>query len=156
MAFPEIVAALTALPADAVLDCELVVVNQRGHPVWASMRRRAMISRSSWAIDAAQNEPAMLCAFDLLACDGVDARDLPLVERKVRLADVVVDVPGVQIVGHLEAHGEALFGQVVELGLEGIVGKRADSPYRAGRQPTWIKIKNQDYARREALRFRSR
>jgi ATP-dependent DNA ligase len=33
--------------------------------------------------------------------------------------------------------------------------KRADSPYRAGRQPTWIKVKNQDYARREALRFRS-
>jgi ATP-dependent DNA ligase len=44
--------------------------------------------------------------------------------------------------------------RVVELGLEEIVAKRADSPYRAGRQPTWIKIKNQDYARREALRFR--
>src|SRR5882724_754862 len=45
--FPEIVAALTELPVDAVPDCELVVVNQRGHPVWASMRRRAMISRPS-------------------------------------------------------------------------------------------------------------
>ena len=47
VAFPEIIAALTELPVDAVPDCELVVVNQRGHPVWASMRRRAMISRPS-------------------------------------------------------------------------------------------------------------
>jgi ATP-dependent DNA ligase len=38
--------------------------------------------------------------------------------------------------------------------LEGIVAKRADSPYRAGRQPTWVKIKNRDYWRREALRFK--
>jgi bifunctional non-homologous end joining protein LigD len=137
-----------------VLDWELVVVDKRGHPVWASMRRRAMISRPSWALDAAKNEPATLCTFDLLACDGHDMRDLPLLERKVRLADAIAGIPGVQIVGHLEAHGEALFGQVIDLGLEGIVAKRADSPYRAGRQPTWIKIKNQEYARREALRFR--
>jgi ATP-dependent DNA ligase len=55
----------------------------------------------------------------------------------------------------VEPHGEALFSQAVELGLEGIVAKRADSPYRAGRQPTWLKTKNPDYARQEALRFRS-
>jgi bifunctional non-homologous end joining protein LigD len=131
VAFPEIVAALTALRVDAVLDGELIVVDQRGHPVWATMRRRAMISRRSWAIDAAKNEPATLCAFDLLACDGQDdVRTLPLLERKARLADAIAGARGAQIAGHLEAQGEALFS----LGLEGIVAKLADWPYRAGRR----------------------
>jgi len=57
-------------------------------------------------------------------------------------------------VSHLEPHGEALFAKAAELDLEGIVAKRADSPYRAGRQPTWAKIKNADYWRRKALRFK--
>jgi bifunctional non-homologous end joining protein LigD len=47
----------------------------------------------------------------------------------------------------LEAHGEALFAKAVELDLEGIVAKRMDAPYRAGRQMAWLKIRNHAYTR---------
>ena len=86
--------------------------------------------------------------------DGRDMRAMPLEARKTRLARLLGGVEGLHYVQHLQEHGEALFAKAVELDLEGIVAKRADSPYRAGRQPTWAKIKNPDYWRREALRFR--
>ena len=59
-------------------------------------------------------------------------RDLPLLERKSRLYDALEGLRGIAAIKHLEAHGSALFAQTLELGLEGIVAKRADSPYRAG------------------------
>jgi hypothetical protein len=53
-----------------------------------------------------------------------------------------------------ETHGTALFAQACALDLEGIVAKRMDAPYRAGRQDAWRKIRNYDYWREAALRFR--
>jgi hypothetical protein len=52
------------------------------------------------------------------------------------------------------AYGEAIFAVVVEHDWERTVAKRLDAPYRAGRQPTWRKVKNQGYSRREALVWR--
>ena len=92
--------------------------------------------------------------FDVLIVDGRDVRALPLVERKARLRELFEDTPWIQIVGSLEAHGEALFDQAVRLDIEGIVAKRVDAPYSAGRQLGWLKIKNRGYSRQEALRFR--
>jgi bifunctional non-homologous end joining protein LigD len=57
------------------------------------------------------------------------------------------------LVTHIEEHGQAAFAHAVELGLEGVVAKRADSPYREGRQHAWRKIKNTDFYRKEALGF---
>jgi bifunctional non-homologous end joining protein LigD len=64
--------------------------------------------------------------------------------------------PRMHYVEHLEAHGEARFAMVCELDLEGIVAKQADSPYRAGRSNQWLKVKNQNYSRQEAIRFPDR
>jgi bifunctional non-homologous end joining protein LigD len=152
-AFPEIIATLRRFPVAAVLDCELVVVDANGRPQWERLRRRARIYRPGAPEKAAASEPASLYAFDLLAIDGRDLRELSLLGRKERLAQIVDGAPRVHCVEHLEAHGEALFAKVCELDLEGIVAKQANSPYRAGRQPTWIKVKNQAYSRQEALGF---
>jgi ATP-dependent DNA ligase len=54
----------------------------------------------------------------------------------------------------IPTHGEALFAAIAAHEVEGIVGKRLDASYRAGRQPSWVKIKNQQYSRREALQWR--
>ena len=62
----------------------------------------------------------------------------------------------VQLVPWLEAHGEALFKQACELDLEGTVGKDLSAPYKRGVQPTWVKVKNPNYSRQEALGFRTR
>jgi bifunctional non-homologous end joining protein LigD len=78
-----------------------------------------------------------------LQLDGNDLRALPLVERKLRLRKLLARrSDGVQLVEHLEGDGATIFAHACRLGLEGIVCKRADSPYRAGASKTWLKVKN--------------
>ena len=80
-------------------------------------------------------------AFDLLALEGEDLRGLPLKERKARLRSLLSSKPPlIGFVDHVETRGTALFAQVEALGLEGVMAKRGDSPYRAGRSEDWLKI----------------
>jgi bifunctional non-homologous end joining protein LigD len=86
---------------------------------------------------------ATLLAFDVLQLDGIDLRGLPLIERKLRLRKLLARrSDGVQLVEHLEGDGAMIFEHACRLGLEGIVCKRTDSPYRAGPSKTWLKVKN--------------
>jgi ATP-dependent DNA ligase len=91
---------------------------------------------------------AMLLAFDILELDGKDLRGQPLLERKRRLHRVLRSAKGdgLQFVEHVEGDASKIFEQVCRLGLEGIVCKRADSIYRAGRSRAWLKIKNPQHA----------
>jgi bifunctional non-homologous end joining protein LigD len=84
----------------------------------------------------------VLCAFDLLELNGRDFRTKPLLERKARLAKLKRDVPSLQFVEHLEGDGAIIFEHACKLGLEGIVSKRIDLPYRPGPSKTWLKVKN--------------
>jgi bifunctional non-homologous end joining protein LigD len=77
-----------------------------------------------------------------------------LSERKQCLQRNVTHTPRLRVVDCVPTFGEALFAVVTEHDYEGIVAKRLDAPYRAGRQPTWRKIKNAGYSRREALVWR--
>jgi bifunctional non-homologous end joining protein LigD len=71
---------------------------------------------------------------------------LPLVERKRRLKALLgCQDEGLQFVEHLEGDGAKIFKAACRLGLEGIVSKRADSTYRAGRSTMWLKIKNRNH-----------
>jgi bifunctional non-homologous end joining protein LigD len=82
--------------------------------------------------------------FDLLELDGKDLRRLPLTERKAKLAELLADSPpSGQLIysDHVEGEGEAVFEQARKLGLEGIISKRADAPYRSERGKAWLKIK---------------
>jgi ATP-dependent DNA ligase len=81
------------------------------------------------------------CFFDLLALDGGDLRQLPLVERKRRLQALLRDQPPLVFVDHIEGRGEDLVAGARKLGLEGVVAKRANSPYLSGRNGAWKKIK---------------
>ena len=81
----------------------------------------------------------MLFAFDLIEHDGEDLRDLPLIERKRRLKKLLGRAKGrrIQFVEHLTGDGATVYRHVCQLGLEGIVSKRTDAPYRSG--PSKIK-----------------
>ena len=69
----------------------------------------------------------------------------PFRERKARLAKLLAGKPGgIVINDHVEADGAALFAAACKMGLEGIVLKRIDAPYRSGRSRYWIKTKNPD------------
>ena len=87
---------------------------------------------------------AVLYAFDLIEHDGDDLRDLPLIERKRRLEKLIGKAKrrAIQYVEHLTGDGPTVFEHVCRMGLEGIVSKRTDAPYRSGPSKTWLKSKN--------------
>ena len=85
-----------------------------------------------------------LYAFDLVELDGNDLRRDPLAVRKATLASLLARAAlGLRLNEHMdEANGPLVFAHACKLGLEGIVSKRRNSPYRSGRSPDWIKSKN--------------
>jgi bifunctional non-homologous end joining protein LigD len=140
--FPEIARALAALPYDdVILDGELVVPDDAGRPSFQQLQNRARVSRALDVRRAAVETPALLYAFDVLAFAGYDLRPLPLERRKAVLERIVPPVGPIKYLEHFATDGEALYDQVVKLGLEGIVAKKADAPYRSGRSPNWLKIR---------------
>src|SRR6201997_3465087 len=93
------------------------------------------------------NTEVQLCAFDVLALDGEDLRDLPLSMRKTNLERLLRGRPDGIFINSFEqgAIGPDLFRAACDMGLEGLVSKRADRPYRGGRSPYWIKVKNRGH-----------
>ena len=92
-------------------------------------------------------DEVQLYAFDIMALDGDDLRSLPLSIRKTNLARLLSRRPDVIFVAPFE-HGEIgpdLFLAACRMGLEGLVSKRRDRPYRAGRSKHWIKVKNRKH-----------
>jgi len=89
------------------------------------------------------DDTVRLCAFDLLELNGEDYRAKSLAERKKRLARLLAKPrDGIEYVEHLEGDGRRIFKHAGKLGLEGIVSKRVDMPYRSGPSKSWLKIKN--------------
>ena len=139
--FPEIARAVKAMPFEGViLDGELVVTNDAGKPNFNMLQARAKLGARE-ARRAAIEAPATLYVFDLLAFSGYDLRKLPLVQRKEILRKVLPETGPLRYSEHFEKNGDGLYEQVVKLGLEGIMAKRADSPYRNGRSGDWLKIR---------------
>ena len=142
--FPEISRAMKALPVeDVVLDGEVVVLDEQGIPRFSRLQQRGRLSSPLDVKRAAVELPATYYAFDLLALDGFDLRSLPLVRRKELLKEAIPKLGPVRALDHIEREGEAFLEQVAKLGLEGIIAKKADAPYRAGRTDKWLKIKRE-------------
>ncbi len=140
--FPEIARAITALPYSSfVLDGEVVVVEESGHPSFQRLQKRGQIGGALEAEKAAVEDPATLFAFDLLAFEGFDARPLPLLERKRLLERMLPQTGVIRYTDHVDTRGVDLHGAVAALGLEGTMAKRAAGPYRNGRHADWLKIR---------------
>ena len=146
-AYPELAAALLALPAThLVLDGEIAVLDEAGRPAFQRLQKRALLTQRRDIERAAIELPATYYAFDLLGFEEFDLRALPLLTRKALLRKVLPGPasPGpLRLLDHLPGQGIALYSSAKELGLEGIVGKRADSKYRAGRSRDWVKIRHE-------------
>src|SRR4051812_48515010 len=140
--FPEIARAVKALPFDeCIIDGEVVCLDSNGIPSFSRLQQRGRLSSSMEISSAAVKLPATFYAFDLIAFEDFDLRPLPLTRRKELLADVVPKLGPVRYLDHIETEGEAFLKQVTAMGLEGIVAKKADAPYRKGRSSQWLKIK---------------
>ena len=91
-----------------------------------------------------------LYAFDIMALDGEDLRSIPLSLRKTNLArrpDGIFVAPFEQ--GEI---GLDLFRAACNMGLEGLVSKRVNRPYRGGRSPDWVKVKNREHPAMERVK----
>ncbi len=121
--FPLIVEALARLrPRSCILDGEAVTCGDYGVPSFDRRRHRRY------------DKTVFLYAFDLIKLTGDDLRREPLEVRRATLASVLVRAaPGVRFSEHLAADGPTIFAHACRMGLEGIVSKRRDSPYRSGR-----------------------
>ena len=93
------------------------------------------------------NDEVELLAFDILALDDNDLRNLPLSMSKANLARLPARRPDGIFISDFEQGeiGPDLFRAACRMGLEGLVSKRADRPYRGGRSRDWIKVKNRDH-----------
>ncbi|HEV2852026.1 MAG TPA: DNA ligase D [Thermoanaerobaculia bacterium] len=143
--FPELAQAVAALPFQGlILDGEAVVLDETGKPNFQRLQRRGLRTKAIDAAHAAATSPATLFVFDLLACEGFDLRSLPLSARKEMLRRVFAaggEDGWIRLSEEVPERGEDLYAAVSEMGLEGIVAKRSDSPYRAGYSPDWLKIR---------------
>ena len=140
--FPDVVRAVSALPFERLLfDGEIVTLDDAGRPSFQRLQGRARLRRSLDVRRAAIEAPATLYGFDLIGFEGFDLRALPLTDRKALLRKVLPQAGVLRYLEHFERDGEALYRQVQGLGLEGVIGKKADSPYRAGRSASWLKIR---------------
>ncbi len=140
--FPEIARAVRSLPfASLVLDGEVVVHDSAGLPSFQRLQKRARLRRTPDIRRATVQLPATLYVFDLLGFEGYDLRGLGLLDRKKILRRVLPEAGALKYSDHIEQQGEAFFGHVEEMQLEGMVAKKADAPYRAGRSADWLKIR---------------
>jgi len=140
--FPEFVDLHRQLAArNAVVDGEIVALDRAGRPSFERMQDRFHRSPEELARNKGR-VPVQFLAFDLLWLDGASLLDLPLAERRDRLAEVLVETRDVRLSRVVHGRGTAFFQHARDLGLEGVVAKRAASPYRPGaRSPDWRKIK---------------
>lgn len=129
-------AAETLAARQAVLDGEVVVLEANGTSSFQALQN---------ALSEDRGQDLVYFVFDLLYLDGYDLRPAPLAARKEALARLLEGQAGssgtVRFGDHVEAGGEDFYHQACTFGLEGIVSKRLDLPYRAGRSKDWLKVK---------------
>ena len=129
--FPWIEDALRSLRAQsATIDGEAVYCGDDGISDFEKLHSRAY------------DQQVFLYAFDLLELNGEDCRRQSLERRKGSLERLVAGRTGVRLSEHIEGDGPIIFEHACKMGLEGIVSKRRDLPYRSGRVRRWIKVKN--------------
>jgi bifunctional non-homologous end joining protein LigD len=131
--YPAVVDALNTLGIHAVLDGEIVALNESGEPSFQQLQH----------YDRDAPVPLLYYVFDVLEINGTNTTDLTLLERKKLLKALLPISDTVLYSDHIEHHGEAFFDVARARGLEGIIAKKADSLYYPGqRTGDWLKIKN--------------
>ena len=138
--YPELASLPDALAArQAILDGEIVALDAQGHSDFERLQERMHVRAPSENLVA--QIPVVYFVFDLLYCDGYDLRETPLLDRKQLLQRLLHTSERFRYSDHQLEHGKELFALAEQNGLEGIVAKRADSPYVSDRSPYWVKMK---------------
>jgi DNA ligase D len=134
--YGDLAEAFATLPCtQALIDGEIVVLDEKGVSQFSALQR---------ALSDSEDGKLVFYAFDLVHLDGYSLVEVPLLNRKDRLAQLLAGrtprAP-IQFSDHVAGSGQDLYERASDLGLEGIVSKRASAPYRSGRSLAWIKTK---------------
>jgi bifunctional non-homologous end joining protein LigD len=131
---PEIVGAIEGLGLDSLrLDGELIALDAQGRGDFNALQR---------TLSGEAQAPLVYMLFDLPYLEGYDITRVPLSERKALLERLLAHAPAhLAYSGHNVGHGDDVFAMAMEQKLEGIISKRADGGYHAGRGDDWQKIK---------------
>ncbi|WP_448624005.1 non-homologous end-joining DNA ligase [Geodermatophilus sp. URMC 64] len=137
--FPEVTGALTAQRRrDLLVDGEIVAFDGEQTRFERLQHRLGVVRPSE---ELLREVPVVYCVFDVLFADGEDVRSRPLLERKEILARSLGFDGPLRLTEHHARDGEALYAQACRDGWEGLIAKRADSPYLGGRTRDWLKFK---------------
>ncbi len=142
--YPELSRIGRALGSHAVvLDGEIVAVGPDGRPSFELLQRRMHVTSPAQVKRLASGTPVTYMLFDLLWLDGHSLMDEPYELRRAALAGLALDDVRWRTPEPLQGAPAAVLAATAEQGLEGIIAKRRDSPYRPGqRTPAWVKVKN--------------
>jgi bifunctional non-homologous end joining protein LigD len=141
--FPAVAAAVLGLPTKScVIDGELIAAGRHGQPDFLALLH-------------GRDVPTCVYCFDLLDLNGRDLREMALVQRRAKLKSLLARAK-CNLIRFSESFPDAnaLLAECTRLGLEGIVAKRKDSPYRSGTRSGWIKVKTPEW--KAANRYRAK
>jgi bifunctional non-homologous end joining protein LigD len=143
-AYPEVRGLLADLGMhETVLDGEIVAFDDNGRPSFERLQRRMHVTSPSAVRRLAASTPVVYAIFDLLYLDGHSLMELPYRERRERLEALELGGPAWRVPSAQHDAGKRLLEATGAQGLEGIVAKRLDSHYEAGRRTgAWLKIKH--------------
>ena len=137
--YPEVRDAVAAQRSrEFLLDGELVVYDG-DQTSFARLQQRLGVTRPS--PQQVAKDPVVYCVFDLLEVDGEDLTNRPLAERRVRLTRTLRLSSALQATDVWSNDSERRFEAACRSGWEGLIAKRADAPYVAGRSKNWLKLK---------------
>jgi len=130
--FSHIYENLKGIPHDTVLDGEIVSLNEDGVSVFQALQNYPRIREGE----------LRYYVFDMLYLNGHDITSLSLLERKSLIPDVIEGIESIYYCDHVEGMGSVFYQKAIDLGMEGVIAKKADSTYSPGiRSESWLKIK---------------
>jgi bifunctional non-homologous end joining protein LigD len=130
--YPEIIDELSAWPIDAVLDGEIVALDENGHSRFQFLQ--------NWMSD--QRGTLRYYVFDILWLDGYNLTEVPLIDRKKILKQIIPKSDAICYSDHVEKNGIKFFEAASQRGLEGIIAKKRNATYETDtRSKNWLKIK---------------
>ncbi|MGY5849998.1 DNA ligase D [Salegentibacter sp. F14] len=123
---------LEQIPHQTILDGEVVILDEDGVPDFQALQN----------FDNKTKGELRYYVFDMLYLNGHSMLELPLLERKSLLSEVLEDLDAVFYCDHIEGMGTAFYKKAIDAGLEGVIAKKAQSTYSPGyRSENWLKIK---------------
>jgi bifunctional non-homologous end joining protein LigD len=128
---------------EAVLDGEIVAMDTAGRPDFGRLQQRMKLTRPAEVTAAARLVPVHFMVFDILESEGRPTTGLEYTERRALLMRVVDSKDRIRVPPAFDGDLDAALAVSLELGLEGVMAKKRDSTYSAGkRSRSWIKIKH--------------